>query len=150
MTDGLDRDELIGLLGRLGDESDEAALAAARAIHGKVTSTGHTWDDLLVGHAVEVEEPEPVAEVDVEEEEREEEAEADEVATDGDAAPAAAGPAPNDAESLRLINRLLDSGTISDELREELGDYKADIEAGDFADEDRKYLRALYRRLKKE
>lgn len=144
MTDGLDRDELINLLGQLGDESDQTALMAARTIHAKVTAAGQTWDELLVGPVVETEEPVPTDE-DADDEE-EEEAEGTDAAAD---TPLAKGPLPDDAESLRLIARLRDSANISEELRAELDDYKADIEAGDFTAEDRKYLRALYRRLKK-
>lgn len=135
MTDGMDRDELIKLLEQLGDESDQTVLSAARAIHAKVAASGQTWDDLLAG---------PTAAADVPElpDERDD-------AVD-DAAPIASGPLPDNEESLRLIARLLDSANTSEELRAELSAYKADIEAGEFADGDRRYLRALYRRLKKE
>ncbi|MBE0531080.1 MAG: hypothetical protein IH626_09640 [Rhodospirillales bacterium] len=135
MTDGMDRDELIKLLEQLGDESDQTVLSAARAIHTKVAASGQTWDDLLAGPTTAVDVPELPDERDD---------------TVDDAQPIAAGPLPDNDESLRLIARLLDSANTSEELRAELSAYKADIEAGEFADDDRRYLRALYRRLKKE
>jgi len=135
MTDGMDRDELIKLLEQLGDESDQTVLSAARAIHATVAASGQTWDDLLAAPSAAAGEP-------ALSDEREDAAD--------DAQPIAAGPLPDNAESLRLIARLLDSAGTSEELRAELTAYKADIEAGEFADDDRRYLRALYRRLKKE
>ena len=125
MTDGMDRDELIGLLGQLGDENDQTVLSAARAIHAKVTAAGQPWDILLAR---------PSAEPAVD-------------AGDESAAPPAAGPAPDDVESLRLIDRLLEAKDVSEELRRELDDYKADIAAGEFGGDDRRYLKALYQRL---
>lgn len=135
MTDGMDRDELIRLLEQLGDESDQTVLSAARAIHAKVAASGQAWDELLASPSAATAVPELADEGD---------------ATPDDGAPIAAGPLPDDVESLRLIDRLLDSANTSEELRTELTAYKADIEAGEFADDDRRYLRALYRRLKKE
>ncbi len=135
MTDGMDRDELIKLLEQLGDESDQTVLSAARAIHAKVASSGQTWDALLATPSAAATAPELPEQN-------------DDVVDDG--APIAAGPLPDNAESLRLIARLLDSADTSEDLRAELAAYKADVEAGEFADDDRRYLRALYRRLKKE
>lgn len=136
MTDGLDRDELIGLLDQLGDGDDQTALSAARALHAKVAASGQTWDDLLTGPAAEADAPVPADEVE------------DDVVVD-ETLPVADGTPPDDAESLRLIDRLLASATISEDLRAELTDYKADIEAGEFGADDRRYLRALARRLAK-
>jgi len=135
MTDGMDRDELIKLLEQLGDESDQTVLSAARAIHATVAASGETWNTLLVDQSSAPDIPELSEEPDTAVE---------------NPAPDASGPLPDNTESLRLIDRLLDSPDTSEELRIELADYKADIEAGEFSDEDRRYLRALYRRLKKE
>lgn len=135
MTDGMDRDELIRLLEQLGDESDQTVLTAARAIHAKVAASAQTWDDLLAS-------PETEAVAPALSDERDD--------APDDSAPTAAGPLPDDEESLRLIARLLDSADTSEDLRAELIAYKADIAAGEFAEDDRRYLRALYRRLKKE
>lgn len=137
MTDGMDRDELIGLLGQLGDESDQTVLAAARAIHAKVTVAEQSWDDLLAR---------PVAADAHQSAGNENEDEDEDEAT---LSPLAASSLPDDAESLRLIERMLDMKDVSEMLRGELGDYKADIAAGEFADDDRRYLRALYQRLAK-
>ena len=49
MSEGLDRDEMMRRLERLGSESDEDALAAAREIHAALTAAGLSWDELLVG-----------------------------------------------------------------------------------------------------
>src|SRR2546430_17687383 len=43
----VDRPGLIELLGRLGAESDEAVLAAARDLHRTVAESGSTWEELL-------------------------------------------------------------------------------------------------------
>jgi len=131
----MERDELITLLEQLGNENDQTVLAAARAIHAKVAASGQPWDDLLVGSAAATVEPALPDEI-------EDAAE--------DTAAIASGPLPDNEEALRLIARLLDSTGVSEDLRAELTTYKADIEAGEFAADDRRYLRALYRRLKKE
>lgn len=135
MMDGVDRNELIGLLDQLGDENDPTVLAAARAIHAKVTAAHGSWEDLLVRSSPEeaTEQPSPAADGD----------------DDADLPPPANGPFPDDAESLRLIARLLATAEVSADLRDELEGYKADIAAGDFGDDDRRYLRALYQRLAK-
>lgn len=135
MTDEMDRDELIGLLGQLGDESDQTALAAARAIHAKVTAAERSWDDLLARPVSADAHQSAGNEIEDEDEAK--------------LSPLAAGPLPDDAESLRLIERMLDMKDVSEMLRGELGDYKADITTGEFADDDRRYLRALYQRLAK-
>ena len=48
MTEPLERDEVVGLLKRLGSEPDEEVLEAARQVHARITAAGMTWDDLLV------------------------------------------------------------------------------------------------------
>jgi hypothetical protein len=53
------------------------------------------------------------------------------------------------ADSLALIDKLLARRGISEDLREELTGYKDDIAGGEFADADRRYLRALGKRLSK-
>ena len=125
MTETLDRDELIGLLNSLGSEDDAEALAAARRAQALVSEAGVSWDELLV--------PEESADEEPTEAEEEPPAEA----------------AEKNAESLALIGKLLARKDISQELREELEGYKADIAEGDFTEADRKYLRAVSQRLKK-
>jgi hypothetical protein len=43
----LDRPAIIELLGRLGAESEQTIVQAARELHAKVGESGLTWDDLL-------------------------------------------------------------------------------------------------------
>lgn len=139
MTETLDRDELIGLLNSLGSEDDAEALAAARRARALVSEAGVSWDELLV--------PEESAEEDRELEEEPTEAEEKPPAEAEEEPPAEA--AEKNAESLALIGKLLARKDISQELREELEGYKADIAEGDFTEADRKYLRAVSQRLKK-
>ena len=43
-----DRDNVIELLEQLGEPDDVQALSAARNLHGIISGSGLTWDDLLV------------------------------------------------------------------------------------------------------
>ena len=135
MTENLDRDALIELLEKLGDESDEAALAAARQIHAEVAAAGFGWDRLLAAEM----EAEPEA--------------ADAEAAGDEENDAAASPAPDasmdDKRALALIGGLLARPGISEYLREELLGYKEDIAEGAFEEMDRNYLSALNARLSK-
>lgn len=135
MTDGsnphrLDRAELISLLETLGSEDDQAVLAAARVLDTKVTAAGTSWSVLLAAN-IGAEAGDA----------------ADGIITLSDEVALPAGATERDAESLAIIQRLLARGGHSDELREELEGYKADIAAGEFTDRDHSYLRALQRRL---
>jgi len=129
MTDALDREELIRLLERLGEPDDSAVLTAARDLHAKVAAAGASWNDLLV--------PDKAAAT----------PEAD-VALPPEEEPAAeAGPLPDDAEALRLVEGMLRTKDLSEQLRDELDGYKEDIAAGEFDEMDRRYVRALQERL---
>ena len=119
-----DRAALVELLDRLGSSDDATVLEAARALHRKAAEYGLSWDELL---RLDQDDPEAVAE------------ESDE----GQEAPAASGDA---AETVRLIDRLLRKG-VSDNLREDLIDMKRQLGNGELAQEDRRYLRALAKRL---
>jgi len=122
---------LLDLLGRLGSESDEAVLAAARELHRTVAETGLTWDDLLRANAADAS------------------ADRDEGALDSASDPPA-GIEPaigGKAEVARQIERLLARASISDTLREELVDFKRAIAEGTFDDMDARYVRALAKRL---
>lgn len=125
MTDGLMRDDLIELLERLGSDSDEDALDAARELHAHVSGAGVNWDDLLVPDTSGPAEPESSS------------AEPE--------APAETGE--DNASSLALIDKMLARPSISEEFRGELEDYKADIAKGDFEERDHRYIRALFERL---
>lgn len=136
MTDGpnshhLDRAELISLLEALGSEDDQEVLAAARVLDTKVTAAGTSWSLLLAAGIG---------------------ADASDTVEDFAEAPGPGADLPADAagrntESLAIIQKLLARGGHSDELREELEGYKADIAAGEFTDRDHSYLRALQKRL---
>ena len=129
MSEELDRDNLIGLLEKLGAERDEDVLSAARAIGAQVAASGQTWDQLLT-------EPEmPEADWDAPDEEEEE-------ASPGEAA---AG----DREALSLIAKLLAKPGLYEGTRHELEGYKEDIAEGEFTGADRKYLRSLNARMAK-
>ncbi len=159
MTEPLERDEVVGLLKRLGSEPDAEVLEAARQVHARITAAGMTWDDLLV--------PDQAADDTDDTDEAEETDDADD-ADDADdiddtddaddagyedledeSAEPAAETAAKNAESLTLIGKLMAKSGISQDLREELKGYKADIAEGDFEEADRQYLRAISERLSK-
>ena len=53
------------------------------------------------------------------------------------------------AESIALIDQLLAKSHVSSDLREELEGYKSDIAEGEFEERDRRYIRAVHKRLSK-
>ncbi len=126
MTEPLNREEIIALLEQLGDQDDAAVLEAAHRLHASVTESGTTWDQLLVP----------------EDDGTDDEADAAPVSETA-AAPAGEG----EGEVLALIDKLLARPGITEDFRHEMEGYKADIADGTFSDDDRKYLRALDRRL---
>ena len=127
----LDRAELLELLGRLGAPDDADVLAAARALHGKISESGLTWDTLL--------------QLDSDASSREQDDSPDEEASSD--APGKR-PGGGKAEVALLIERLLARTTVSDSLREELVDFKRAIADGSFDEMDAKYVRALAKRLR--
>ena len=120
----VDRAELIALLDRLGSEGDATVLEAARALHRKVAESGLSWDALL---NLETDEAEELL---------------DEALATGEVE----GVSEDNAEALRLIERLLRKN-VSDTLREDLAEMKRNIADGSFDAMDRRYVRALARRL---
>ena len=135
----LDRPGIIELLGRLGAENDGAVLQAARELHGKVSRSGLTWDDLLrpqldlAGAGVEAERPdEPLAQSPADGEARDKQGELS---------------AADKADAARLIDRLLARKNLSNNMREELADLKRTIADGSFDAMDSRYIRALAKRL---
>ena len=48
MDQKLEREAVIELLGRLGDENDDTVLAAARSLHAVIQEAKVNWNDLLV------------------------------------------------------------------------------------------------------
>ena len=137
----LERNQVIELLDKLGNEQDEDVLAAARMLHSQITESGMGWGDLLVGDEPKVEEE---AQVDSLPDEGDEN---DDIAEDivephtrftGD-----------ETQTLSLIEKLLARDGISSEFREELEEYKTDISDGTFDSSDHRYIHAVYERLTK-
>ena len=168
MTEPLKRDEVVGLLERLGSEPDEEVLEAARQVHARITAAGMTWDDLLVPDQADsvTDDSDDAGDTDDigDTDDTEDTEDSDDIGDTDDAddaddagyedlddesAEPAAEPAGKNAESLTLIDKLLAKSGISQDLREELKGYKADIAEGDFGDGDRRYLRAINARLSK-
>lgn len=133
MTGRLDREELISLLETLGSDNDEEALAAARVLDTKVTAAGTEWSSLLAPDIGADSEDSSGAGYDL--------------GDVGNLDELPADAAAKNAESLALIEKLLAKADNSDEFRQELEGYRADIAAGEFTDGDHRYLRALCKRL---
>ena len=141
MSVTLERNKVIELLDKLGNEQDEDVLAAARMLHSQITECGMGWEDLLVGDEPEVEEEVQVDSLPDEGDEKDDIAEGT-VGSDtrftGD-----------ETQTLSLIERLLAHDGISSEFREELEEYKTDISDGIFDSSDHRYVHAVYARLTK-
>ena len=131
-----DRETVIELLGRLGEPDDSQALSAARDLHGIISGSGLTWDDLLV--------PDGEATTGQDHHGNEDFDDIDESEPDFDDEVVPTGEAEAD---IKRIVKLLERKDISAALREELEGYKEDIEEGDFTASDRQYLLALQERL---
>ena len=144
MTEPLERDEVIKLLESLGSERDEDVLEAARRVHAQVSAAGMSWEDLLIPEDVDLETDDTE-----ESEEVYESLEPEDQDLEAEAAERVGEASETNAESLAQIDRLLAKSDISDALREELQSYKTDIAEGTFAMGDRRYLRALSKRLSK-
>jgi hypothetical protein len=164
MDQKLERETVIELLGRLGDENDDTVLATARSLHAVIQGANVNWNDLLVpdgsvdtgsyeDEEVEDEnvvsasyEDEEVEDVNVvsasyedEDEDEDEEVEDDEFVQ---------SPVTDSSESMALINKMLNASNVSDALREELQGYKEDISENEFTTSDAAYLKVLAERLK--
>jgi hypothetical protein len=126
----LDRAELLELLGRLGAPDDADVLAAARALHIKISESGLTWDTLLRLDA------------DATGREQDESPPGETADSPGER------PSGGKAEVAFIIERLLARTTISDALRQELVDFKRAIADGSFDEMDAQYVRALAKRLR--
>ena len=117
----IDRDTLIALLQRLGSDDDAVVLEAARALHRKAAESGLSWDDVI----------------------RLDESDDQILADEADAAALAS---PEGDETARLIDRLLRKG-VSEALRDDLSQMKRQLAEGSLDQDDRRYVRALARRL---
>ena len=128
MTEPVRRHHIVELLNRLGKDEDEDVLDAARQLSEHVAAAGTTWEDLLIWE--------------------------DSSSISGsaeehllDAAESTSESPYNTAETLKLIEKLLDKPGISDHFREELDGYKMDISEGEFDEADHRYIRSLHNRL---
>jgi len=151
MLANLDREKFIELLGKLGSEKDEDALSAARDLNAQVTVAQLSWDDLLVPDQGEA----SVARDDAGDDSGDDAGD-----DDGDYGSDLldANDADDDeddekdltdeekSEALSLIDKI-SALEISKGTKEELTEYKQDIDDGDFAQMDLRYLRALHGRL---
>ena len=137
----LDRSAIVELLGRLGAESEQTVVQAARELRAKVGDSGLTWDDLLRPDS-------EIGGADVERQDASLDASLD-VAADADQPVEAAGAlsAVDKAEAARLIDRLLARKNLSSTLREDLAEFKRTIADDSFDATDSRYVRALAKRL---
>jgi hypothetical protein len=115
-----DRTRFIELLERLGADSDETVLAAARELHRTVSETGLDWDRLLRDDSSTPAETE---------------------------APAESSGAADRSGDMKIVDRLLARKDISDTMRSDLTDFQRSIREGNFDRMDADYLRALAKRL---
>ena len=118
----LDREQILAWLDQLGDEDDATALAAARALHAEVAASEVDWDDLLVA--------------DEGDEEPETSAESPKVEVDLD-----------NAAVKTLVEKILSRSDLFEGTRQELEEFKSELEAGTFDSGDTEYVQALARRL---
>ena len=141
-----DRDNVIELLEQLGEPDDVQALSAARNLHGVISDSGLTWNDLLVPDGEATTEQDHYGDEDFDDADEGEPDfdDADEGEPDFDDEVVPTGEA---AADIKRIVKLLERKDISAALREELEGYKEDIEEGDFTASDRQYLSALQKRL---
>lgn len=148
----LDRDQFIDLLNRLGDPDDQVALEAARRLHTSVVESGHSWNDLLHPGGDGTASP-PVASSAIADDERTvdepEAADADDSAEAETEAEAEEAPAlPLDkSEDGRLLERLSARKGLSKTMRDELRDLRRSHAEGGLDAMDRRYIRALAKRL---
>jgi len=172
MDQKLERETVIELLGRLGDENDDTVLATARSLHAVIQGANVNWNDLLVpdgsvdtgsyedeevedGNVVsasyddededEDEEVEDVNVVSASYEDEDEDEDEDEEVEDDEFVQS---PVTDSSESMALINKMLNASNVSDALREELQGYKEDISENEFTTSDAAYLKVLAERLK--
>lgn len=149
MFANLDRDEFIRLLERLGSESDEEALGAARDLHARITVAELSWDDLLVpeGGVLSPEDGEVEDDHLYDDDLSDVSAAAEEAeAPVGDEAKPVSDA--EKAEARELIAKI-EGMEVSEDTKADLADYKSDLDSGDFLAMDLRYLRAFHKRLGK-
>ena len=147
----LDRDYLLDQLEKLGSEDDATVLAAARAAHRHVEESGYEWDDVLEPDEDEYEDDEDdAAEDDIVDED--DDIERDDYDGDDEEADTLSRVAAGDeggesGEEGRLIAKLLAHRDVTDDTREDLAEMQTDFENGDLSAMDRRFVRALAKRL---
>jgi hypothetical protein len=115
-----DRTRFIELLERLGADSDETVLVAARELHRTVSETGLDWDRLLRD---------------------------DDSSTPAEIETTVESGAADRSGDMKIVDRLLARKDISDTMRSDLTDFQRSIREGSFDRMDADYLRALAKRL---
>ncbi|MDF1720159.1 MAG: hypothetical protein P1U65_05770 [Minwuia sp.] len=115
----IDRDALLAALDAMGGEDNEMALSAARAAHTMVDQAGYEWDELLVERLPgTIVEAGPVIEV-----------------------------SEDDESIMKVIDSMLARPALHDGTREDLEDFRKDLEKGELDPEDRAYIVGLYQRV---
>ena len=115
----IDRDALLAALEALGGEDDQTVLSAARAAAAMLDQAALEWEEILVERLPgTVVTNTPAIEV------------------SGD-----------DASIIKIIDAMLARPSLHDGTREDLVDFKRELEAGELAPEDRSYITGLYQRL---
>jgi hypothetical protein len=150
MDQKLEREAVIELLGRLGDENDDTVLAAARSLHAVIQEAKVNWNDLLVPDGnvdADSYEDEEVEDGNIDAGSYEGEAVEDEEVEDDEDEELVQSPVTDSSESMALINKMLNASNVSDALREELQGYKEDIGENEFTPSDAAYLKSLAKRL---
>lgn len=127
-----DRDAMIALLGRLGGPDDRDVLDAARALDALRRARNLRWADFL-----------PHGAMDDDQEDDLDREEARSLTDHPDFEP----DAEDDGDEADIIQILLARRDLSDDTRRELEEFHAALLAGDLDPADRRYLRALHRRL---
>ena len=132
---GNEREALLARLERLGGGDDADVLAAAREIAAQVAEQDLDWDELI--------EPEDPPEADF--------AEAGPDGPDEDDGDAEAGGEPlpegDGSEEMALLDKLIARRTLAKETREELREMRSEAAEGGLDPMDRRYVRALAKRL---
>ena len=166
MDQKLEREAVIELLGRLGDENDDTVLATARSLHAVIQEANVNWNDLLVPDgnvdvgSYEDDEDDEEVEDDGDDGDDGDDDEDDEEVEDGNVDAGSyedeeveddelvQSPVTNSSESMALISKMLNASNVSDSLREELQGYKEDIGENEFTASDAAYIKSLAERLK--
>jgi hypothetical protein len=150
----LDRDYVIEQLEKLGAEDDATVLAAARAVDQHVRESGFAWDDLLEPDYDEDDlDDDRVDEDDIDRDELE--GDDDAVLMDGldedesidDLGDDDGDTSGDPGEMGRLIDRLIAHQQVTEDTREDLTEMKADFDTNSLSAMDRRFVRALAKRL---